>query len=178
LPVGERNLRQPYLNWAKSLWHNLCFVISPDDYNRMNTLEVMPAERPATNGDSHNTIQLPYGLLGFERVKNYRLLTRPEEQPFMWFQMIGELKKAFLVVPPHFVVSDYAPDLGDLDVAFLELNDPSDAFVLNIVTMRAPGEATVNLKGPIVINRRTLIGKQVIPVNAAEYAIRHPLPSA
>jgi len=36
----------------------------------------------------------------------------------------------------------------------------------------------VNLKGPIVINRRTLTGKQVIPVNAAEYAIRHPLPLA
>jgi len=32
------------------------------------------------------------------------------------------------------------------------------------------------LKGPIVINRRTLIGKQIIPVNASEYAIRHPLP--
>jgi flagellar assembly factor FliW len=144
----------------------------------MNTLEVMPAERPTTNGKSNNVIQLPYGLLGFERVKDYVLLTRPEEEPFMWLQMVGEGKKAFLVVPPHFVLADYAPDLSDLDVAFLELNDPSEAFVLNIVTMRAPGEATVNLKGPIVINRRTLVGKQIIPVNAAEYAIRHPLPLA
>jgi flagellar assembly factor FliW len=66
--------------------------------------------------------------------------------------------------------------LSELDAAFLDLNDPSEAFVLNIVTLRGPGRATVNLKGPIVINRRTLIGKQVIPVNAAEYAIQHPLP--
>jgi flagellar assembly factor FliW len=81
-----------------------------------------------------------------------------------------------VVVPPHFVLADYQPDLSELDVAFLNLNDPSEAFVLNIVTLRDQGQATVNLKGPIVINRRTLIGKQVIPVNAAEYAIRHPLP--
>jgi flagellar assembly factor FliW len=142
----------------------------------MNTLEEMPTKQRATN-DSE-VIQLPYGLLGFERVQDYRLLTRPEEEPFMWFQMVGERKQAFLVVPPHFVLANYRPDLSELDVAFLELKDPSDAFVLNIVTMRGHGEATVNLKGPIVINRRTLIGKQVIPVNAAEYAIRHPLPLA
>jgi flagellar assembly factor FliW len=147
----------------------------------MNTLEMMPtermpAERPAARGN--NGIQLPYGLLGFERVHNYVLLTKPEEEPFLWLQMVGDTKKAFLVVPPHFVVPDYGPDLSELDVAFLELEDPSDAFILNIVTMRGPGQATVNLKGPIVINRRTLIGKQIIPVNAAEYAIRHPLPLA
>jgi flagellar assembly factor FliW len=140
----------------------------------MNTLELTPTERPATNGN--DVIQLPSGLLGFERVKNYRLLTRPEEEPFMWFQMVGETKQAFLVVPPHYALPDYRPDLSDLDVAFLDLEDPSEAFVLNIVTLRGKGQATVNLKGPIVINRRTRIGKQVIPVNAAEYAIRHPLP--
>jgi flagellar assembly factor FliW len=142
----------------------------------MNTLEMMPTERHATK--ANDVIRLPYGLLGFERVQNYVLLTRPEEEPFLWFQMVGENKRAFLVVPPHFVVANYRPDLSELDVAFLELNDPSDAFILNIVTMRGHGEATVNLKGPIVINRRTLIGKQIIPVNAAEFAIRHPLPVA
>jgi flagellar assembly factor FliW len=140
----------------------------------MNTLQMMPTERPATNDTS--VIQLPFGLLGFERVKSYVLLTRPEEDPFLWFQMLGETKLAFLVVPPHFVLANYQPDLSELDVAFLELNVPTDAFVLNIVTLRGKGQATVNLKGPIVINRRTLIGKQIIPVNANQYAIRHPLP--
>jgi flagellar assembly factor FliW len=121
---------------------------------------------------------MPDGLLGFERVKNYKLLTRPEEAPFMWLQMLDNPKRAFVVVPPQYILSDYNPDLSDLDVEFLELAEPSDAFVLNIVTVRGQGRATVNLRGPIVINRRTLIGKQVIPVNAAEYAIRHPVPTA
>ena len=42
--------------------------------------------------------------------------------------------------------------------------------------MRGPQQATVNLKGPIVLNRRTLVAKQVIPLNAPEYSVAHPLP--
>ncbi|MGA2176363.1 MAG: flagellar assembly protein FliW [Verrucomicrobiota bacterium] len=134
----------------------------------------MAPETRATNGN--DVIQLPDGLLGFEGVKNYVLLTRPEEAPFLWLQMIDDPKRAFLVLPPHFILADYQPDLSELDVEFLDLIEPSDAFVLNIVTLRAHGRATANLRGPIVINRRTLIGKQVIPVNASQYALQHPLP--
>jgi flagellar assembly factor FliW len=140
----------------------------------MNTLELMAPETRAANGK--DVIQFPDGLLGFEGVKNYILLTRPEEEPFLWLQMVGDPKRAFLVVPPNFILADYQPDLSELDVEFLELGEPSEAFVLNIVTLRAKGRATVNLRGPIVINRRTLLGKQVIPINAAQYAIQHPLP--
>jgi flagellar assembly factor FliW len=142
----------------------------------MNTLELMAPEAGAAIGKE--VIRFPDGLLGFEGVKNYVLLTRPEEEPFLWLQMLGDAKRAFLVVPPHFILADYQPDLSELDVEFLELADPSEAFVLNIVTLRGPGRATANLRGPLVINRRTLIGKQVIPVNAAQYAIQHPLPTA
>ena len=138
----------------------------------MNTLE-MP--EPATTTRRKDVVQLPYGLLGFESVKNYSLLTKPDEAPFLWFQMLQDPKHAFLVVPPGVVLPDYQPDLDDQDVEFLELESPADAFILNIVTLRGGGKATVNLKGPIVINRRTWIGKQVIPVNGAQYPVRHPL---
>jgi flagellar assembly factor FliW len=144
----------------------------------MNTLELTEPEKPATTptNSGKGVVVLPYGLLGFERVKNYSLLTRPDEAPFLWFQMLQDPKHAFLVVPPGAAVPDYQPDLDDQDVEFLELDDPADAFILNIVTLRGAGQATINLKGPIVINRRTWIGKQVIPVNAAQYPVRHPLP--
>ena len=47
--------------------------------------------------------------------------------------------------------------------------------MLNIVTLRGKQSATINLKGPIVINRHTLIGKQVILANAADFTLQHPL---
>ena len=145
-----------------------------NEIKSMNTLELMaPETRTAKERD---VIEFPDGLLGFEDVKNYILLTRPEEEPFLWLQMIADPKRAFLVVPPNHILSDYQPDISELDVDFLGLTSPEDAFVLNIVTLRGKGKATANLRGPIVINRHTLTGKQVIPINAAQYALQHPLP--
>jgi flagellar assembly factor FliW len=127
---------------------------------------------------ANDVIRLPYGLLGFERVKNYMLLANRDEAPFMWFQMLEEAKRSFLVVVPTVVMPEYQPVLGDGDAEFLEIESPGDAFMLSIVTLKAHGHATVNLKGPIVINRRTLIGKQVIPNNANGFPLKHPLPVA
>jgi flagellar assembly factor FliW len=68
--------------------------------------------------------------------------------------------------------------LGPDDVRSLGLEGPDEATVLSIVTVRGPDQATMNLKGPIVVNRRTLVARQVIPVNAAEFSVQHPLPVA
>jgi flagellar assembly factor FliW len=139
----------------------------------MMTAELTETETPRTEG--RDIIRLPFGLLGFEHVKQYVLLTNPAEDPFLWLQMLDDAKHAFLVVPPERVVTDYQPDISDDEVEFLELAGPADAFLLNIVTLRGNRQATVNLKGPVVINRRTLIGKQLILNNAAQYSLHHPL---
>ncbi len=140
----------------------------------MNTLELIETEKRGVNAE--NIIRLPYGLLGFERIKNYVLLSKPQEEPFMWLQMLDEGRKAFLVVSPFLVLPDYQPDIAEDDVKFLELTDPADALLVNIVTLRGNGQATINLKGPVVINRHTMVGKQVIPNNAMQYEVQHPLP--
>ena len=139
----------------------------------MITAELTEPETCQTEG--RDIIRLPFGLLGFEHVKQYILLTNPAEDPFLWLQMLDDAKRAFLVAPPSRLVPDYRPDISDDEVGFLKLADPADAFLLNIVTLRGNGQATVNLKGPVVINRRTLVGKQVILNNAAQYSLHHPL---
>jgi flagellar assembly factor FliW len=140
----------------------------------MKTIELAEPQPCGVKGE--NVIQLPFGLLGFEQVKNYVLLSHPREEPFMWLQMVDKAGQGFLVVSPSLVLADYRPDLATEDVEFLELQDPADALVFNIVTLRGNNQATINLKGPIVVNRHTLVGKQVIPNNAAQFALRHPLP--
>jgi len=83
---------------------------------------------------------------------------------------------AFLVVEPAVVAPEYHPNIADRDAAALGIRTPDDAMLLNIVTVRGLDRATVNLKGPIVINRQTATGKQVIPEDAAAYSVHHPLP--
>jgi flagellar assembly factor FliW len=124
---------------------------------------------------TENVIHLPGGLLGFERIKKYVLLSTPEEAPFLWLQMLDDPNLAFLVVSPCAVVADYQPELNEEDTEFLGLEAPQDALVFNIVTLHPDGTASANLKGPIVLNRFTLIGKQVVPRNASKFSLNHPL---
>jgi flagellar assembly factor FliW len=123
-------------------------------------------------------LRLPIGLLGFEHIKDYVLLANPEEEPFGWLQVRGDDSLAFVVIDPFLFVPNYQPDIPQADVEFLGLKKPNDAALLNIVTIHGPHKATVNLKGPVVINRHTHIGKQVVLVNAADYSVHHPLPVA
>jgi len=120
-------------------------------------------------------IRFPMGLLGFENIKEFVFLTDPEEAPFAWLRTSEEPNLSFLVISSIFVSESYNPDINEEDANFLGVKSAEDALVLNIVTLHSDGSATVNLKGPIVINRQTLVAKQVIPSNAADYAIQHPL---
>lgn len=139
----------------------------------MKTASTNQPDRVAVPTES--IIMLPLGLLGFEVNKRYVLLADTDEAPFMWLQMLEEPKQAFLVMPPSIAMPEYRPDLSLEDVEFLGLRNPDDAMIVNIVTVRGPNQATMNLKGPVVVNRLTLLAKQVIPVNAADYDLRHPL---
>jgi len=122
-----------------------------------------------------SVITLPTGLLGFEKVKHYTLLGCAEEAPFLWLQMVEDPNLAFLVISPSAVLDSYHPDISEEEVAFLDLTDPKDALVFNIVTVHPDGKATVNLKGPVVVNRQTLIGKQIVPLNVGNYSLQHPV---
>ena len=128
--------------------------------------------------EEKTAVRMPFGLLGFERIKEYLLLANPAETPFFWLQAPDDPSLAFLVINPFVAASSYHPDIPDEDARFLGLQGPEEALLFNIVTIRASNRATVNLKGPIVFNRRTLVGKQVVLNNASDYSVQHPLPVA
>ena len=144
----------------------------------MKCAETNAAEQDVQVAANNGVLRMPSGLLGFENVKDYVLLGSREEAPFMWLQMTDDPRLAFLVLEPGYAVQDYQPEVSEAEVEFLGLARAEDAWVLNIVTVHPDGRATVNLKGPILINRHTLVAKQAIPLNAAEYDSQHPLPLA
>jgi flagellar assembly factor FliW len=121
-------------------------------------------------------LHLPLGLLGFEKIKRYQFLSLPEEAPFVWLQVLDDPNLAFLTISPFEVLPEYQPSLTAEDVEFLGLRSPAEAGVYGIVTLRPLGRATINLKGPVIFNRRTWMGKQVIVTNASDYSLQHPLP--
>jgi flagellar assembly factor FliW len=148
---------------------------APNTNNRMNTCDTIELE--AMEVRKENIIHLPLGLLGFESFKKYVLLSEPEDAPFHWLQVIDDPRLAFLVLSPFEVVPNYELNLSEEDSAFLKLSSPEDVLVYNIVTLHRGGLATINLRGPIVLNRFTLRGKQVVLTNATSYSLHHPLPA-
>lgn len=147
---------------------NTCATIEAVEATDVSDLEPLPVQ-------SENVIQFPLGILGFEKIKRFALLESPQELPFRWLQVIDEPNLAFLVLPATQFLPSYQPDVPADDVKFLGISQPEDALLFNIVTLRPGGVSTVNLKGPVVINRFTLKAKQVVLANAAEYSVQHPL---
>ena len=142
----------------------------------MNTCDAIESGTTAVR--TGDIVNLPLGLLGFESIKEYVLVSDPEDAPFHWLQVLEEPHLGFFVLSPFEVKPDYALNLSDEDVAFLKIAGPEEVLVYNVVTLHPGGRATINLKGPIVLNRRTLTGKQVVLKDAASYALQHPLPTA
>ena len=121
--------------------------------------------------------ELPKGLIGFPEATRFELLINEEEAPFMWIRCVDKRELGFIVVEPHQALSDYEVEICDDDVAFLDIAQSDDAMLLNIVTLKGESieSATVNLIGPVLLNRQTLVGKQVIVANHTKFSARHPL---
>ncbi len=122
-------------------------------------------------------LRLPEGLVGFPDHKHFELLYVPDQLPFIWLRLLGPEPLHFVVIEPAGIIPDYELELFDDDAAFLGISDPADAMVLNVVTVK-PGTqatATVNLAGPIIVNRRTGVAKQCVLANYSRYSAHHPL---
>ena len=125
-----------------------------------------------------NELQLPQGIIGFGTYKRAELLYLPDHLPFLWMKLHGPTDHLhFIVIEPGGIIPAYEPEIFDEDAEQLGIVDPAHAMILNIVTLRRqnPVEATVNLIGPIVVNRRTRAGRQLVISNYSRYSAHHAL---
>lgn len=141
-------------------------------------MKVIPEVYP-TDFDSPpaNELNLPQGLIGFGEYKRAELLYLPDHLPFLWMKLHGAETLHFIVIEPGGIIPGYEPEIFDEDAMQLDIKDPAEAMILNIVTLQRqqPVEATVNLIGPLVVNRRTRIGRQLVISNYSRFSAHHSL---
>lgn len=122
--------------------------------------------------DERQRISLPRGLLGFEDLRDWVLLDAVQA-PFYWLQSLERPEVAFVLIDPLVFRADYEPGADPAELAGLELAAPGDALVLVIVTVPSEGaRMTANLQGPLLINRRTRTGRQVVSADP-RWGVRH-----
>lgn len=142
-------------------------------------MKVLTENPPIEFPSAHSHVfTLPQGIIGFADYVRAELLYVPDNLPFLWLKLHGPTDSVhFIVIEPGGLIAGYAPELFDEDAGALGLADSSDAMVLNIVTLEQarPLEARVNLVGPVIVNRRTRVGRQLVIANYSRYSAHHPL---
>jgi flagellar assembly factor FliW len=119
------------------------------------------------------------GLPGFPRSHRFSVTPWGEiGSPFMTMTSIEDPSVGFIVVSPWVFYPDYDFELDEATTVKLGLVEPTDCVVLCIVTLASdPQHATVNLLGPIVVNRFTREACQTV-LPTAQYNVRTPISRA
>ncbi|MCL1992623.1 MAG: flagellar assembly protein FliW [Spirochaetes bacterium] len=124
--------------------------------------------------DERQKVVFPQGLFGFEKYKEF-VVFDADEKPFYWLQSVDAEKIAFVLINPFFLRPDYELSISNEDLAEIGIYSPDKALVFSIVTIpKDGGNVTVNLQGPLVINRDTKTGRQAI-LNDERWKTKHDL---
>jgi flagellar assembly factor FliW len=130
----------------------------------------------AVERDRDMLLHVPAGLLGFADIKHYRIVESAPEIPLKWLQARDEPQLAFVIIDPFVLLPDYQVEVTALDRTEVGAEATDELFVVAIVTLPrvATDCPTVNLQGPILVNRANGWAKQLVLVQGP-YHTQHPL---
>jgi flagellar assembly factor FliW len=115
------------------------------------------------------------GLPGFPQMHKFVILELNELKPFRYLQALDDPPIALYIIDPFIVDPTYEFRLTDSDMEDINSTDSKELAVYAMATIpEDPGEATLNLMAPIVINEKDRLGKQIILLES-RYSVRHPL---
>jgi flagellar assembly factor FliW len=134
---------------------------------------MIAAARFETAGTIEGEVLFADGLPGFESSHRFVLVASPTLEPFTMVKGLDDASPAFLAIDPRLVAPAYDSDLPSSDRARLGA-DPSQPLVwLAVVSPKADGSATVNLRAPIVISPSSMRGVQLVR-DDTRYPLNHP----
>ncbi|QIB27509.1 flagellar assembly protein FliW [Caloranaerobacter azorensis] len=124
--------------------------------------------------DEDSIITFPDGLLAFEEQKRFVIIDNPDEEiPFKWLQSIDNPDLAFVIINPFLFKRDYEFDIPQSVVDRLAIEREKDVLVYSIVVVPEDiTKMTANLVGPIIINLKNRLAKQII-LEDKRYTTKH-----
>ncbi|HUI69356.1 MAG TPA: flagellar assembly protein FliW [Spirochaetia bacterium] len=124
--------------------------------------------------EDRQRIVFPRGIFGFEDLREFALLDAAQA-PFYWLQSLQRVEIAFVLIDPLFFRPDYTPDVDPAELQEIDIRGPDDMLLFTIVTIpEDSSRMTANLQGPLLINRRTRVGRQSISSNP-QWGVRHTI---
>lgn len=113
-----------------------------------------------------DVVHFAHGVPGFEQCHRFVLVTAPELAPFTCLHGLDAPGPSFLTLDPHQVVPGFHAALGAPERARLDARPDEPLLWLSIVHVDELA-ITANLRAPIAINPRRMLGLQVMGADSA-----------
>jgi flagellar assembly factor FliW len=114
-----------------------------------------------------NIIHFPEGLIGFESLKDYKVLSSETEKDLHWLQPTEEPDIEFAVTYPQIFQINYELTLTDDEEELLKIVDGDELIVLVTLSKKTKAQENetllnANFIAPIIINFNKQLGFQKI----------------
>ncbi|MHC4661492.1 MAG: flagellar assembly protein FliW [Planctomycetota bacterium] len=126
--------------------------------------------------EQESVLRFPEGLIGFSEVDEYIIVPNPSGGPFQWLQAVKIPGLAFCVCDPVVFKPDYCVEVHHAELETINVKSVDEAAIVVILVIPQGNalEMTANLRGPIVINTREMLAKQLVLVGD-EYPVKYRL---
>ncbi len=126
-------------------------------------------------------LHFPLGLPGFDELKRFTLIERPEASPLLFLQSLDCPGLSFIAAPvltidPNYQLDISVDDLHELGFQRVTQLASPEVTCLAILTAPENGEPTANLLAPVVIDRASNRAVQAVRMDS-RYSHRHRLVS-
>jgi flagellar assembly factor FliW len=124
---------------------------------------------------AEKVLAFPSGVLGFPEWTRYVMLDHDTDAPFKWLHCVEEASLAFVVVDPAVFHQNYQIEISAEARIEVEGSETDELSLVVILTIPSddPSAVTANLRGPLLMNPRTRLCKQL--VLAEDYPTRYPV---
>jgi flagellar assembly factor FliW len=116
---------------------------------------------------------LPKGILGFSQLSKYVIIEKDEYDPFKWLQSVEDPDVAFVIVDPTLFFPNYKLEVNEKELEELNFRHMKELVIYVVVTVPPdPSQMSADLLGPVVINSKNSLAKQVVMPNSP-YTTKH-----
>ncbi len=137
-------------------------------------MELNSKHHGVINYSEEDIIFFKNGLPGFEDLRKFVVFPLKDNDSFSVIHSIEE-DLGIILISPFMVKENYEFKLKENIVEELKIKEPNEIMVYTTVTLNSNIEKiTANLKAPIIINRFSKLGKQII-IDNESYKIKEPI---
>ena len=114
--------------------------------------------------NSDRVISMTAPFLGFPDYHSFVLRPHKPGSPFMWLQAVDNPELAFVVIQATAINQEYNPVIPANIKKELKINknDETDLLLVLTVPKENPRKMTANLLGPVIINPRERLARQIL----------------